>query len=97
MRTLNALRAHYQEVRARRRKRLILRYGADPFPEHRRLVEATRKSARDARGEELYVPGLLDLQLEVTAPSGSWILTPRPASSNTRAFAGAHASCRTTR
>ncbi len=66
VRTLNALRAQYQEARERRRKRLVARYGADPFHEHRRLVEAIRKSARDAHSEELYVPGLPELRAEET-------------------------------
>lgn len=66
VRALNALRAQYQEARERRRKRLVLRYGADPFPEQRRLIEAVREGARSARPKELYVPGLLDLQLEET-------------------------------
>jgi hypothetical protein len=66
VRTLNALRDQYQEARERRRKRLVLRYGADPFPEHRRLVEAIRKRARDARGEEPYAPGLPELRAEET-------------------------------
>ena len=66
VRTLNALHAQYQEARERRGKWLVARYGADPFPEHRRLVEAVRKSARDTHTEELYVHGLPELRTEET-------------------------------
>lgn len=53
-----------QRLFAQKRKRLEAKYGDNPFPEHKELIESVRIEARNKRDKSVHAQGLFDLEWE---------------------------------
>lgn len=65
-RALAALREEVKKLVAQKHTALKAKYGEDPFPEQRQLVESVRAAQTGKRKPKVYPPGLFDLQREET-------------------------------